>query len=259
MSLKQQTYRRKPLLEDDWLEDSEYSPRQPVLRFSPTAWAKLLYLRDKSDNEVGGFGITRTDDLLLVEDFAIVQQEVTSVSVRFSDESVSQFFDQQVDLGRKPEQFARVWLHTHPGNSPEPSMTDEDTFGRVFGNCQWTVMAIVARDNSTYARLSFNTGPGGDILIPTAVDYDLAFGPSDHNAWDLEYKANVRQEVSLTPNLTAGTNARAAVAANADESVLSYDFMERFEGMDPVQRQIILDELADRPELWDQEDEVIVL
>ena len=35
--------------------------------------------------------------------------------------------------------------------------------------------------------------------------------------------------------------------------------MEQFEGMDPVQRQIILDELADRPELWDHESEVIVL
>jgi len=156
-------------------EAGEYGFRQPVLRFSPTAWAKLLYFRDKSANEVGGFGITKPDDLLSVEDFVTVEQNVSSVTVHFIDESVGQFFDQQVDLGRKPEQFARVWLHTHPGNSPEPSITDEETFKRVFGNCQWSVMAIVAQDNSTYARLSFNTGPGGDILIPTAVDYGVDF------------------------------------------------------------------------------------
>ena len=259
MSLKQQVHQRKPLFEDDWLDGDEYGAREPVLRFSPTAWAKLLYLRDRSDNEVGGFGIARADDLLFLEDFAIVQQEVSSVSVRFSDESVSQFFDEQVDLGRKPEQFARIWLHTHPGNSPQPSMTDEETFRRVFGNCQWSVMAIVARDSSTYARLSFNIGPGGDLLIPTEVDYGLAFGASDHDAWDLEYKASVRQEAPLAPNLATGTNARAPVAASPDASVLSYDFMEQFEGMDPVQRQTILDELADRPELWDQEGEVLTL
>ena len=29
----------------------------PVLRFSPTAWAKLLFLRDYGETEVGGFGI----------------------------------------------------------------------------------------------------------------------------------------------------------------------------------------------------------
>ena len=31
--------------------------RQTCLRFSPTAWAKLLYLRDFGRTEVGGFGI----------------------------------------------------------------------------------------------------------------------------------------------------------------------------------------------------------
>ena len=28
-----------------------------ALRFSPTAWAKLLFFRDHSSNEIGGFGI----------------------------------------------------------------------------------------------------------------------------------------------------------------------------------------------------------
>ncbi|MHC4132954.1 MAG: hypothetical protein ACYSR3_13335, partial [Planctomycetota bacterium] len=74
------------------------------MRFSPTAWAKLLYFRDKSYNEVGGFGITEPDDLLCVKDFITVKQEVTGVSVKFDDEAVADFFDMQVDLDRKPEQ-----------------------------------------------------------------------------------------------------------------------------------------------------------
>ena len=90
----------------------------PVLRFSPTAWAKLLYFRDKTDNEIGGFGITEPDDLLFVSDFLTVKQKVTAVSVSFEDEAVANFFDDQVDLGKKPEQFARIWIHCHPGGAP---------------------------------------------------------------------------------------------------------------------------------------------
>jgi len=134
---------------DEWLDDEEIDvPRQPVLRFSRTAWAKLLYFRDKSEDEVGGFGITEAEDLLLVTEFVTVKQEVSCVSVKFDDEAVGRFFDEQVDLGRKPEQFARVWLHTHPGDSPEPSGTDEGTFERVFGACQSAAMCIVARKAS---------------------------------------------------------------------------------------------------------------
>ena len=102
-------------------------PTEPVLRFLPTAWAKLLYFRDRGDTEIGGFGITKADDLLYVEDFVTVKQEVTGASISFDDEAVADFFDSQVDAGRKPEQFARVWLHTHPGNSAQPSSVDEES------------------------------------------------------------------------------------------------------------------------------------
>jgi len=229
--------------------------RRLALRFSPTAWAKLLYFRDKSDNEVGGFGITELDDLLFVKEFFTVKQEVTAVSVKFDDEAVADFFEDQVDLGRKPEQFARIWLHSHPGNSPEPSIIDEETFERVFGNCQWAVLFVVAQDNKTYAKLNFNVGPGGQTLIPTVVDYGQDFGPSDHELWDAEYTANIRA--------TEWLSTRTAEDKNSDKPdltgyALPYDFIEEFERMEPEERQFILDELADRPDLWNEE-EVMLL
>lgn len=249
-----QMERRQPLWEDEWLQE-ESEPSQTTLRFSPTAWAKLLYMRDRSPNEVGGFGITAPDDLLYVTEFFTVKQEVTCVTVKFDDEAVSKFFDEQVDLGRKPEQFARIWLHTHPGDSPEPSSTDDETFKRVFGNCQWAIMAIVARDDSTYARLSFNVGPGSQILIPTEVDYSRDFGPSDQECWDVEYEIDVKAvEWPNTPSQPQEKPVTTALAVPAP----SNDFLGEFERMDPVQRQLFLDELADRPELWSGE-EVFVL
>jgi hypothetical protein len=67
--------------------------RKPVLRFSPTAWAKLQWFCHHGETEIGGFGITSGGDLLLVEDFLTVRQEVTVVSVSFEDAAVADLFD----------------------------------------------------------------------------------------------------------------------------------------------------------------------
>src|SRR5438132_6856894 len=137
--------------------------KRPPLRLTPYAWAKLLYLRDLGETEVGGFGVSRHGDLLLVEDAHLVRQECSPMTVKFDDESVADYFDAQVDEGRTPEEFARVWIHTHPGSSPDPSGTDEETFGRCFGAADWAVMLIVARGGQAYARLRLGFGPGGDF------------------------------------------------------------------------------------------------
>jgi proteasome lid subunit RPN8/RPN11 len=239
--------------------DSQAEKRRPkklALRFSPTAWAKLLYFRDKSDNEVGGLGITEPDDLLFVKEFITVKQEVSCVSVRFDDEAVADFFDMQVDLGRKPEQFARIWLHSHPGDSPSPSGTDEETFQRVFGVCQWAVMFVISRNNNTHTRLSFNVGPGGQVLIPTEVDYTRDFGGSDRELWDTEYAA----KVSAFDWLKQEPCEQATAARNElSGCALPYDFINEFEKMEPAERQFILDELAERSELWEEGSEVMFL
>lgn len=167
-------------------------PKKTTLRFTPIAWAKLLCLRDAGDTEIGGFGVTAANDVLLVEDVRLVRQECSWAHVEFDDEAVAEFFDSEVDAGRRPEQFARVWIHTHPGDSPAPSNTDELTFARVFGRSDWAVMLILSRSGQTYARLRFNVGPGGEQLIPVEVDYGRPFEGSDFGAWQEEYLAHVR-------------------------------------------------------------------
>jgi hypothetical protein len=177
-----------------WMPRKTIVPAKPILRFTPTAWAKLLYLRDLGDTEIGGFAITPANDPLLVEELATVRQLVTMASVAFEDTAVADFFDQQVDLGRKPRQFMRIWLHTHPGDSACPSSTDEETFARVFGGSDWAVMFILARGGQSYARLRFNVGPGGHVQIPVEVDFHRPFAASDQQAWKEEHTANVHPE-----------------------------------------------------------------
>jgi proteasome lid subunit RPN8/RPN11 len=151
-----------------------------------------VHLRDLGPTEIGGFGVSAVGEPLLIEEVALVSQACDWASVLLDDAAVADYFDRQVEAGRRPEEFARVWIHTHPGNCPRPSATDEETFARVFGHCQWAVMLIVAAGGATYARLAFGVGPGGSWEIPVEVDFDAPFPAADRVAWQAEYDATVR-------------------------------------------------------------------
>jgi hypothetical protein len=197
--------------------------RQTVLRFSPTAWAKLLYMRDAGDTEIGGFGIAPADDLLFVEDVQLVKQDCTWITAAFDDQSIADFFDDQTFEGRKPEQFFRLFMHTHPGDSPEPSCTDEDTFARVFGGTDWAVMFILARGGKSYARLRYNVGPGLDVQLPIDIDYSRPFDASDWECWHEEYAANVRVPPP-EPKKESRTNQLPALASGQFEDEFIEDW-----------------------------------
>lgn len=167
------------------------SKKELALRFSPTAYAKLVFIRDRQDAEVGGFGIASANDPLLITDIALIKQEVTSVTVKFDDADVADYIDEMVDQKIPLEQCTRIWIHTHPGTSPNPSVVDEETFARVFGKLHWSVMFIIAKDGSTYARLQYGVGPGGSIDIPVRVDYSQPFAATDHTEWKAEFEARV--------------------------------------------------------------------
>lgn len=186
---------------------SRRSP-QPSVTFSPLAWLKLQFFCHLGDTEVGGFGIAAKDDLLYIEDFVTIRQEVSAVSVRFDDAAVADFFDQCVDKGLSVQCFSRLWLHTHPGDSVTPSFVDEHTFHRCFGRCDWAVMFILGRTGNTYARLTYNTGPRSSIELPTSVDWsawpcflDEVDGPlQEHfDRWRNEYADNIRPVSEMLP------------------------------------------------------------
>jgi hypothetical protein len=126
----------------------------------------------------------------------LVRQVCTVTTVAFEDAAVADYFDEMVDRGLRPECFARVWLHTHPGSSAAPSWTDEETLERCFGRADWAVMGILARGGARFARLQFHTGPGGALELPVSVDYSRPFPAADPERWEAEYLAQVQPELS---------------------------------------------------------------
>lgn len=185
-------------------------PRErPRLMFAPLAWLKLQFLCHAGPTEVAGFGLSAVDDPLYLEDVLLVRQQATAATVVFDDAAVADLFDAMTDAEVPPARFARVWLHTHPGASAEPSWTDEATFDRAFGGCDWAVMAILGRTGRTFARLRFSAGPGGSVRLRTAVDWTTwpaaATDPerplsARMAAWAAEYAALVGTVPALPPD-----------------------------------------------------------
>ena len=173
----------------------------PCLTFSVRAWLKLQYFCHAGSTEIAGFAISNPDRLLRVEDFLLVRQQSSLAYVDLDDQAVADFFDRCVDTGLKPNQFSRIWCHTHPGDSAEPSGMDEETFERCFGHCDWSVMFILARTGATYARLRYRVGPGTSLQIPVRVDWSTWPAVLDacpqglaelHRMWKEEFEHNVQ-------------------------------------------------------------------
>lgn len=174
------------------------SRRRRRLRFSPYAWAKLLYLRDAGPTEVGGFGIGSAEAPLCIQDVVLLPQTCSVISVLFEETAIADYFEDQVDLGLRPEQFARVWLHTHPGECAEPSLVDVRTFARVFGHCDWAVMGIIARGGAVHAE--FARSGKEPQLLPVELDWQQPFSASNHPAWQAEYDRCITPDLASTNN-----------------------------------------------------------
>jgi proteasome lid subunit RPN8/RPN11 len=166
-----------------------------VLRFSPMAWSKLQWFRDRGSTEIGGFGISLKEEPLYVFDFLTVLQQCTTAGVEFDDDAVAKFLNDMDQSGYTPDEVLRVWLHTHPGNSASPSGTDMNTFRDVFGGSDWSIMVILAKGGECKARLRYTNGPGAELELTPQVDLHPPFegvSGEDYQKWEEEYIANVR-------------------------------------------------------------------
>lgn len=126
-------------------------------------------------------------------------QQASLGAVVFDDEAVADHFDRQIDAGRSPEQCGRIWIHTHPGHCPLPSPTDEETFQRVFGRCDWAVMLILARNGACSTRLRWNIGPQGVEQLGVGIEYTRPFAGTALDAWAEEYDRCVQTREFMLP------------------------------------------------------------
>lgn len=164
-----------------------------MLRFTPYAWAKLIYMRDAGPTEVAGYGVSSLEDPLLVEDFQLVKQEATSVTFEFDNDGLSDYMEDMSEEGFQPSQFLRILIHTHPCNSAAPSRTDEENFRKKFSDCNWAIMFILAQGGQTTCAIKYKN-PEMRIQLETTIDYSVEFDGSEHEEWQEEYESCIKEK-----------------------------------------------------------------
>ena len=88
-------------------------------------------------------------------------------------------------------------------------------------------------------------------MIPVGIDYSQDFRASNQELWDTEYTANIEAAEWLSSRTKKQDNSG---GHDLSGYALPYDFIDEFERMEPEERQFILDELAERPELLNDEE-----
>jgi len=193
------------------------------LRFSPTAWHKILYMREIADVEVSGFGISSRENPLLVEDFVLIKQVSSIASTDMDDESVSDHMENMAELGYQPAECMRIWIHTHPSSSAFPSSTDKETFLKAFGNCNWAVMFIMAKGGVNTAHMLVNAGVKSVFKISTCIDYSAEI----IEEWDREVEENVEK---YKPSVTTYNGTNYVIGSNANEKNNHYRYEPEYYG-----------------------------
>jgi len=166
------------------------------LKFSPYAWAKIKYMRDKSRNEVAGFAVSSKESLFYIEDFYTVKQEVGPATFELDDDGVADFYNDMIDADWEPVEFSRILIHTHPGMGVTPSTTDETNFKENFGKCNWAIMFILGDNDNCECVFQSNVEPKFRVSLPVEIDYSRPFRGTNHEAWDKEYETNVEEETT---------------------------------------------------------------
>ena len=168
---------------------------------------KILFMRDVAKAEVGFYGISEEDDLLHLEDIQLPKQKVSVVTVDFDDAGLLEYADRMeakdIDVARS----TKIWMHTHPGPSPDPSRTDEQTFARLVSQLDmgdWMIMYILGTTGKYYCRQDLKHENG---IFQREMDVEI--GEWDiYDEWRKEYESLVTIESSIITYKSAvtGTN-----------------------------------------------------
>jgi proteasome lid subunit RPN8/RPN11 len=260
---KKQKQEQKKMVKEEVVTPCDQKPertRDAVLRFSPYAWAKLIFMRDAGDTEVGGYGITGTDDPMLVTDFMLVKQECTGATFEFDEKDSIDFLERMMDHGLAPWKTQNVLIHTHPGNDPTPSGTDEDNFDKNFSHPHWAIFFILAKEGKTYCRIRHNVGPGIEVELDCEIDYSGGFPKSNLTGWQKEYDDNVTEtqcSFGFGANLPQHYQGKGkSVSSLSSSDVKDEDLLSEWEkeNLDETEKILAFEREFDGEPVADQED-----
>ena len=154
-------------------------PRSKTITLSPLAYLHWQFICHAGPTEACAYGVTRATDDTYVERLHIPHQ---SCSVTYCESDEGQLSEHLLDAEMgvcNQDQIGRVWLHTHPAHSAQPSQIDENTFRDGWhGPHEFYTMMILAEGGQTYCRTRHAGDATSDARTPSQIRVDWAALPA---------------------------------------------------------------------------------
>lgn len=169
-------------------------PHDPIVRFTPDAWADLFYITSKVKTEVGMLGtLTQVQEYeFLVDRIFLPRQEVNGATTEMQIEHVGLFVEEllaQPD-GEEIRERLGFWAHSHASMGLTASNQDQKMLEELVALSRRPIVAV---------RTNHRNQSTADILYPSGLQLDgvpcepLAADQSDlANKWDALVQNNVR-------------------------------------------------------------------
>ncbi len=175
------------------------------LKFTPYARAKLQFICDHYDHEVGAMGIAATADPFLVTDLFVPKQECSDAFVAMdandlADSMFMVYCDPSGPHKLKPHQVGRIFIHTHPKGCNSPSLHDENIFAESFGSQPWAMMVILPKGGPLYSRIRIAIGNDINLqlMIKDSLVLDGDFPAANRAEWQKEVDSKITVKVFPT-------------------------------------------------------------
>lgn len=167
-----------------------------MLTLDPSVIRQLVYLSDKNNVEVGGFGLSNGDPLHITSLY-MPQQVVGFASVDFPEEGLNEFVTEMTAQEAHIDSYLRVWIHTHPSTDNHPSTVDVEHFEKLVTDQHkmltltreaggphietWLCMVILNNKGEPYCEIG---GFIGRLFVRAKCKCEVAYPPLTNSEWD---------------------------------------------------------------------------
>lgn len=201
---------------------------------SAAAIRKMQYWLNIAAGEFAGFGICgNIKNPLRITDFVLLDQRTGGTYADLDDLAIGLYYNDMADKGMEVVQYGRIWFHTHPfgGDQPTPSGPDDATFGRAFGDCDWSVM-LVFSNNAMLPYAEIQVPSKAAILqrrILSKYELDIDIEPNLTHAEAIQWGAEFDLHIKKAPRVAKGGKKKGKVIVLEPLNPTEHEYLEELE------------------------------
>lgn len=173
-------------------------PRQPIVLYTPSAWAKIEYMVRRAIGEVGWIGLVDATERgnYLITDVFLPKQRVNAANTIIDDYDRQRIMFELNTQGRYNDNLI-YWGHSHVNMDVGPSITDEETVQDIIDVMDDSggvyIRGIYNKHGDSKVDVYVKVGPGRGYVhqcVDNRVQYLLP--DAELNALGLDFQNNIK-------------------------------------------------------------------